>query len=100
MKPLLEDATCILKLFQNNIKNIYDKNRIWTNVTNFWVIQNNKPVIDRISKINNSEKAKSIRTFDFSTLYTNIPHNLLKDAMKEIVDFCFGRIVSRGLYNI
>ena len=81
MKPLLKDATCILKLFQNNIKNFHDKNRIWTNK------QNNKPVIDRISKINNSKKAKSIRTFDFSTLYTKIPHNLLKDALKEIVDF-------------
>ena len=29
------------------------------------------------------------RIVDFSTLYTKIPHNLLKDAMKEIVDFCF-----------
>ena len=98
VKPLLKDATCILKLFQNNIKNFHDKNRIWTNVSNFWVIQNNKPVIDRISKINNSKKAKSIRTFDFSTLYTKIPHNLLKAAMKEIVDFCFKGGLSHGVY--
>ena len=46
-------------------------------------------MVDRISKINNSKQTKSIRTFDFSTLYTKIPHNLLKDALKEIVDFCF-----------
>ena len=55
-------------------------------------------MIDRISKINNYKKAKSIRTFDFSTLYTKIPHNLLKAAMKEIVDFCFKGGLSHGVY--
>ena len=89
VKPLLKDVTSILKLFQSNLKQFHDKNRISTNVSNFWVIQNNQPVVERISKINNAKKAKSIRTFDFSTLYTKIPHNLLKDAMKEIVDLCF-----------
>ena len=98
VKPLLKDVTSILKLFQSNLKHFHDKNRIWTNVSNFWVIQNNQPVVDRISKINNAKKAKSIRTFDFSTLYTKIPHNLLKDAMKEIVDFCFKGGLSYGVY--
>ena len=56
-------------------------------LVNFWVIQNNKQVIDRISKINNSKKTKSIRTFDFSTLYTKIPHNLLKDPIKKLSIF-------------
>ena len=42
--------------------------------------------------------AKSIRTFDFSTLYTKIPHNLLKDAMKEIADFFFKGGLSHGVY--
>ena len=28
-------------------------------------------------------------TFDFSTLYTKIPHEKLLDVMNEIVDFCF-----------
>ena len=28
-------------------------------------------------------------TFDFSTLYTKIPHNELKKVMNEICDFCF-----------
>ena len=45
--------------------------------------------IDRIGKINKRNKAKSIMTFDFSTLYTKIPHNLLIQALNEIIDFCF-----------
>ena len=98
LKPLLKDVTPILKLFQNQIKSFHDKNRIWTNVSNFWIIQNNTPVVERIDKINQKKKAVSIRTFDFSTLYTKIPHHLLKGALFEIVDFCFKGGISKGVY--
>jgi hypothetical protein len=29
--------------------------------------------------------SNSIKTFDFSTLYTNIPHSKLKDTLRELV---------------
>ena len=76
-KPLLKD---VLKLFQKQVESFHDKNRLWVGVSNFWVIQNNKPVVVRINKINSKKKAISIRTFDFSTLYTKIPHDLLKKS--------------------
>ena len=60
-------------------------------VSNFWIIQNNKPVVDRIRKISAKKGAVSVRTFDFSRLYTKIPHNILKEALFEIVDF-FSRV--------
>ena len=41
----------------------------------------------------------SIRTFDFSTLYTKIPHHLLRDALFELVDFCFKGGISHGVYG-
>ena len=34
-------------------------------------------------------RATSIQTFDFSTLYTSIPHDLLKSRMNNIVSNCF-----------
>ena len=98
LKALLKDVTPILKLFQNQIKSFHDKNRVWTGVSNFWIIQNNTPVVERIDKINHKKKAFSIRTFDFSTLYTKIPHHLLKGALSEIVDFCFKGGISKGVY--
>ena len=33
--------------------------------------------------------AKSISTFDFSTLYTKIPHNQLITNLSDIIDFIF-----------
>ena len=98
LKALLKDVTPILKLFQNQIKSFHDKNRVWTGVSNFWIIQNNTPVVERIDKINHRKKAFSIRTFDFSTLYTKIPHHLLKGALSEIVEFCFKGGISKGVY--
>ena len=73
VKHLLKDFTSILKLFQKQFESFHDKNRLWVGVSHFWVIQNNKPVVDHINKINSKKKAVSIRTFDFSTLYTKIP---------------------------
>ena len=98
IKTLLKDVTCILKLLQYNVSNYHDKRRVWTNVSNFWVIQNNRPVTERIDKCNNAKKAKTVRTFDFSTLYTKIPHHLLKVALEDIVDFCFNGENSNGVY--
>ena len=98
LKPLLKDLTLIFKLFQNQVQSFNDKQRIWTGVSGFWVIQNNTPLIDRIGKINKRNKAKSIMTFDFSTLYTKIPHDLLIQALNEIIDFCFKGGISNAVY--
>ena len=42
-----------------------------------------------ISKYANPTSTFSIKTFDFSTLYTSIPHSKLKDKLKELVLLCF-----------
>ena len=39
--------------------------------------------------MNNRKNAKQIITFDFSTLYTNIPHDKLLDILYKFVDFVF-----------
>ena len=78
LKSLLKDITSILKLVQHQIKSFHDKNRVWTGVSNFWVIQNNAPVVERTDKINKEKQAVSVNTIDFSTLYTKIPHNLFQ----------------------
>ena len=44
-------------------------------VNTFWVVQNNKAVIDAINGLNKQRKATSISSFDFSTLYAKLPPN-------------------------
>ena len=70
---------------------------MWVGVSNFWVIQNNKPVVDRINKINSKKKAVSIRNFDLTTLYTKISHDLLTKTLFAIFDFV-SKGISKGGY--
>ena len=42
-----------------------------------------------MDSINEKRQAESVVTYDFSTLYTNIPHNNLKEALTVIIDKCF-----------
>ena len=98
LKPLLKDLTCIFKLFQKQIESFNDKSRVWSGVSGFWVIQNSNSLIERIGKINKHKKAKSVMTFDFVTLYTKIPHNLLINVLNEVIDFCFQGGLSQAIY--
>ena len=61
----------------------------FSGVKSFWSVQNNQPVTDSIKTLNSRNKALSIAAYDFSILYTNIPHNKLKNLMRELIDFCF-----------
>ena len=53
-----------------------------TGVNCFWVIDNSKEVFDGLHNINKTSSAKS---FDFATLYTNIPHDTLINNMRKLV---------------
>ena len=81
-------SICLQKLL--NIENKYCKDRFEMH-NKFFIIYN---YIDIISHMNNSNSNnnpnKSIKTFDFKTLYTTIPHNKLKEAMELFVRDVFG----------
>ena len=44
---------------------------------------------DAINRLNKRNAAKSVSTHDFSTLYTNIPHDKLIRALHSVIDFAF-----------
>ena len=52
-------------------------------------VQNNKPVIDAMNGLNKRRKTTSVSTFDFSNLYTKLPHNKLLMVINILIDFCF-----------
>ena len=90
IKPLARTITSISRLFFfREIQTYNDKCRFFTGVNTFWVVQNNKPVIDAMNGLNKRRKATSVLTFDFSTLYTKLPHNKLLMVLNSFIDFCF-----------
>ena len=58
-----------------------------------FVIDNRNKVIECLDKSNSSkDKHKCISTWDFSTLYTNIPHDKLKDKLSIFINRMFAEI--------
>ena len=56
-----------------------------TSINCFWIINNSQQILDKLHRINHFSKAKHFDTFDFSTLYTSIPHISLKLALTTLI---------------
>ena len=65
--------------FQHNYDGIRD----------FYIIDDNKPVIQFMKESNLKNNYKNVKTYDFKTLYTKIPHGKLKDNIKKFVESVF-----------
>ena len=59
-----------------------------TGVYNMWILKNSTNLLSSLAHLG-VRKATSIQTFDFSTLYTFIPHDLFKSRMNNIVNNAF-----------
>ena len=82
-----------LKVLLNSSKNYsrYDS-KYKKCLKNYFIVDNNAEVIKFLENSNKlKHKHKSMATYDFKTLYTSIPHNLLKDKMKSFVEQLFIR---------
>ena len=53
-----------------------------------WILKNSKDLLDNL-KSRSFSRVSSIKTFDFSTLYTTLPHDKLKTFLKETIHKAF-----------
>ena len=67
--------------FKQYCNGIYHK----MGVNCFWVIENSQPVLSTLSRINSFSSAKYSDSYDFSTSYTSIPQDCLKNALKSLM---------------
>ena len=57
--------------------------------TFFWSIKNSCEILDKLKA--RDFNATSLSTYDFSTLYTTLPHSLIKDKFIDLVERTFQR---------
>ena len=55
---------------------------------NMWILKNSTNLLSSLGHLG-VHRATPIQTFDFSTLYTSIPHDLLKSRMNNIINNAF-----------
>jgi hypothetical protein len=57
-------------------------------INHMWILKNSKDLLDKL-KSRSFSQVSSIKTFDFSTLYTTLPHDKLKTRLKETIHKAF-----------
>ena len=57
-------------------------------VNNMWILKNSTSLLLSLDQLD-VRTATSVQTFDFSTLYTSIPHDLLKSRISNLVHNAF-----------
>ena len=97
-KPISNVISIIFSKIFQQINNFNSKCLFYNNYNRFWVIQNSKTLINRLKELNKKCNAKNISTFDFSTLYTKLPHADLILVLNELIDLVFngGRKTASG----
>ena len=55
----------------------------------FWSIKNSGDVIEKFKDIN--FQANIVSSYDFSNMYTTLPHNQIKDRLSNLIKWCFDR---------
>ena len=88
-KPLTEVVSRVFKVLYQHVESFHKKSRFFSGFSKFWVVQNSSPVVEHLNRINAKKKAKRISTFDFATLYTTLPHDLLVTVLTSIINFVF-----------
>ena len=55
----------------------------------FWSIKNYVEVLSKLK--DRGFQATSLSTYDFSTLYTTLPHNLIKEKLLDLIERTFNK---------
>ena len=58
-------------------------------MNDFWSNKNSSEVIEKLRLRN--YQGSQVSSFDFSTLYTSLPHDLIKAKVLSLVKWCFDR---------
>ena len=53
----------------------------------FWSIKNSCEVLNKLKS--RGFRASRLSAYDFSTLYTTLPHNLIKDKLADLIERTF-----------
>ncbi|MCP4584646.1 hypothetical protein, partial [Pseudoalteromonas sp.] len=52
----------------------------------FWSVDNSEAVIQLLRR---AKSSKAVFTADFSTLFTNLPHAVIKACLRKLIDLCY-----------
>ena len=81
-------TSCLIAIKNHVIKyytTVYERN----GKNLFWSIKNSGEILNKLKS--RGFLASGLSTYDFSTLYTTLPHNLIKEKLTELIEQTFNR---------
>ena len=84
-KLLTSCLTAVKKHWIRYYDTVYERDEI----NCFWSIKNSNDILDKFKSKN--FQASKLSTYDFSTLYTTLPHHLIKDKLIDLINRTFIR---------
>jgi hypothetical protein len=84
-KNISEKVGTILKKLQKCRSKYCDSIYRCTGYNGYWIIDNNKPIVNQLNQLSKINYARSIETYDFTTLYTTLEHRLILECMDKLV---------------
>ena len=81
-------TSCLTTIKKHVIKyceKVYER----SGINLFWSIKNSCEVLNKLKS--RGFRASSLSTYDFSTLYTTLPHDLIKDKLVDLIERTFQR---------
>ena len=87
-KQLSSLLTKILTVIKTGLEKYCSIKTSHTGVDNMWILESSTNLLSSLSHLG-VHRATSIQTFDFSTVYTSIPYDLLKSRMNSIMNNTF-----------
>ena len=101
-KCTTKDLSCLLTKVLTTVKDglirYYNTKTSRNGVNGMWIVKNFTSLLSSPDQLD-IRTATSVQTYDFSTLYTSVPHNLLKCRINALVHNSFKRIDGSNTYT-
>jgi hypothetical protein len=89
IKPLAKKLALALGVVLKQIESFGRMLKRNTGINHCWIINNSLAIVDHLSSINDRSSGRNITTYDFTTLYTMLPHADILESMSVIIDLAF-----------
>ena len=93
-KQISAELALVLKFIKNHLKNYCNVAKRRSGISYYWSIDNSVEFADRLANV---KHATSFETFDFSTLYTNLPLDDIFKNLQQLIIKMFGNSPSSAI---
>ena len=87
-KNLSKILTVILSKIKEGLHSYCDTIYSRSGINHMWILKNSKSLVENLKNCSQT-KIKSLKSYDFSTLYTTIPHSKLKKRLSNLIQKAF-----------